>query len=78
MPGILAGAVIAFLISFDEAVISLFVVGPNATTLPVEIYRYVEYRSDPQIAALSVVLIVISLLFVILLERLIGLRRALH
>ena len=78
LPGILAGAVIAFIISFDEAVISLFVVGPSATTLPVEIYKYVEYRTDPQIAALSVVLIAISLVFVIVIERIIGLGRALR
>lgn len=78
MPGILAGAVIAFIISFDEAVISLFVVGPSATTLPVEIYKYVEYRSDPQIAALSVVLIAISLLFVVVIERIVGLGKALR
>jgi putative spermidine/putrescine transport system permease protein len=77
-PGILAGAAIAFLISFDEAVISLFVVGPNATTLPVEIFNYVQYRTDPQVAALSVVLIVISLLFVVIIERVVGLRRALR
>lgn len=76
-PGILAGAAIAFLISFDEAVIALFVVGPNATTLPVEIFRYVQYQSDPQIAALSVVLILISIVFVIIIERAIGLTRAL-
>ena len=78
LPGILGGAVIAFIISFDEAVISLFVVGPSATTLPVEIYKYVQYRSDPQIAALSVVLILISLIFVVLVERIIGLGRALR
>jgi putative spermidine/putrescine transport system permease protein len=77
-PGILAGAVIAFIISFDEAVISLFVVGPSATTLPVEIYKYVQYRSDPQIAALSVVLIGISLLVVVVIERVVGLGRALR
>ncbi len=77
-PGILAGAAIAFLMSFDEAVIALFVVGPKATTLPVEIFRYVEFRTDPQIAALSVVLIGISLLFIILIERMVGLRRALR
>ncbi len=77
-PGVLAGAAIAFLISFDEAVIALFVVGPDATTLPVEVYEYVEYRSDPQIAALSVVLIAISLLFVVVIERVIGLRKALR
>lgn len=77
-PGIMAGAAIAFLISFDEAVIALFVVGPNATTLPVEIFRYVQYRTDPQIAALSTVLIAISLLFIIVIERVVGLKRALR
>lgn len=76
--GVLAGAVIAFLISFDEAVISLFVVGSGTTTLPVEIFRYVQFRTDPQVAALSVVLIAISILFVVLIERAVGLRRALR
>jgi putative spermidine/putrescine transport system permease protein len=77
-PGVLAGAAIAFLISFDEAVISLFVVGPRATTLPVEIFHYVETRTDPQIAALSVVLIAISIVFVVVIERVMGLRRVLR
>ncbi|GAB3714623.1 ABC transporter permease [Nocardiopsis oceani] len=77
-PGILAGAAIAFIISFDEAVIALFVVGPEATTLPVEIFRYVEQRTDPQIAAISVVVICISIVFVVLIERLLGLKRALR
>ena len=77
-PGVLAGGAIAFLISFDEAVISLFVVGPRATTLPVEIFHYVESRTDPQIAALSVVLIAISILFVVIIERVMGLRRVLR
>lgn len=76
-PGVLAGGVIAFLISFDEAVISLFVVGPQATTLPVEIFHYVENRTDPQIAALSVVLIAISIVFVLLIERMAGLKKVL-
>ncbi len=77
-PGVLAGGAIAFLISFDEAVISLFVVGPRATTLPVEIFHYVESRTDPQIAALSVVLIAISILLVVIIERVMGLRRVLR
>jgi len=76
--GVLAGGVIAFLISFDEAVISLFVVGSQATTLPVEIFHYVETRTDPQIAALSVVLIAISIVFVVIIERVIGLKRVLR
>lgn len=76
-PGVLAGGVIAFLISFDEAVVSLFVVGPNATTLPVEIFNYVQARTDPQVAALSVILIAISIIFVIAIERVMGLKRVL-
>lgn len=77
LPGVLAGFVIAFLISFDEAVISLFVVGGEVTTLPVAIFHYVETRTDPQIAALSVVLIAISLALVVILERVMGLRKIL-
>lgn len=76
-PGLIAGFVIAFLISFDEATISLFIVSTRTSTLPTEIYRYLEYATDPQIAALSVILILISIAVVVLVERLIGLRKAL-
>jgi putative spermidine/putrescine transport system permease protein len=76
-PGLIAGAVIAFLISFDEATISLFLVSVKASTLPTEIYHYLEYSTDPQIAALSVILILISIVLVVAVERLIGLRKAL-
>ncbi|PWC17741.1 ABC transporter permease [Brenneria corticis] len=76
-PGLIAGAVIAFLISFDEATLSLFIVSTHTSTLPTEIYHYLEYSTDPQIAALSVMLILISVLVVVILERLVGLRRAL-
>lgn len=75
-PGIIAGGVIAFLISFDETTISLFIVSIKTSTLPTEIYRYLEISTDPQIAALSVVLILISIAVVVLVERLIGLRKA--
>lgn len=76
-PGLIAGAAMAFLISFDEAVISLFVSGTQVVTLPVEIYRYIEYRTDPQVAALSVLLILVSLAVTVLIEKVVGLRRAL-
>lgn len=77
-PGVIAGFAISFLISFDEAVLSLFLVGGSITTLPVEIFKYVSYTTDPQVAALSVVLILISLVLVTVIERSIGLRRALR
>ena len=57
-PGVLAGAVFAFIISFDELVVTLFLAGPDMTTLPVRIYTYVEFSSDPTISAISTMLIV--------------------
>lgn len=77
MPGIIAGSAIAFIISFDEVVLTLFLVGPNMTTLPVEIFRYVQFSTDPTVAALSVVLVGISLLIVVVIERAAGLRKTL-
>ena len=46
------------------------------STLPVEMVRYVEGRTDPLIAALSVVLIVATLVVVLVVERLVGVARA--
>ncbi len=76
-PGVLAAAALTFLVSFDETVISLFLVGPRLTTLPVELFRYAENRTDPMLAALSMMLIVIALTIVLLVERAAGLTRTL-
>lgn len=75
-PGLIACACLSFLLSFDETVISLFISGPRASTLPVEMVRYVEGRTDPLIAALSVVLIIATLIIVVAVERLVGVARA--
>jgi putative spermidine/putrescine transport system permease protein len=76
-PGVLAAAALAFLVSFDETVISLFLVGPRLTTLPVELFRYAENRTDPLVAALSMLLIGSALVVVLLVERAAGLTRTL-
>jgi putative spermidine/putrescine transport system permease protein len=75
-PGIVAGAVMAFIVSFDEAVISLFVAQSGRRTLPVEVLTYVENQADAAVAALSVCLILFSVLVVVVVERLMGLRVA--
>ncbi len=74
-PGLLAGALFAFIISFDELVLTLFVAGPRLATLPIRIFTYVQYSNDPLIAAISTVLIVASFVVVVLLDRLVGLSR---
>ena len=58
-------------------VISLFVVGPHLTTLPVALFHYVESRTDPLVAAVSALLVVLTLAIVLILERALGLARAL-
>jgi putative spermidine/putrescine transport system permease protein len=74
--GIVAAAAIVFLISFDEVVVSLFVVGPRLTTLPVALYHYIESHADPLVAAVSVLMICVTLIFVVILDRTVGLSRA--
>lgn len=61
-PGVIAGAVFAFIISFDELVVTLFLAGPDMTTLPVRIYTFVEFSSEPTISAISTALIVVWVL----------------
>jgi len=75
MPGLVASAALSFLLSFDEVVISLFITGPRMTTLPVEIFNYVESRTDPMTASISVVLIAATLLIIFVIERTLGLSR---
>jgi putative spermidine/putrescine transport system permease protein len=76
-PGAAAAAALCFLVSFDETVISLFLVGPRLSTLPVEMFRYAENRTDPLVAALAMALIGVALAVVLLVERLVGFNRAL-
>ncbi len=75
LPGLGAAGCLAFLLSFDETVISLFLSGPRASTLPVEMVRYVEGRTDPLVAALSVVLIAGTLAVVLVVDRMAGLTK---
>jgi putative spermidine/putrescine transport system permease protein len=60
-PSIWAGALFAFLISFDEVVISWFLAGPSTTTLPVKMFSAIQWEISPVIAAVSTLLTVISL-----------------
>jgi putative spermidine/putrescine transport system permease protein len=76
-PGVIAGTLFAFIVSFDNVSVSLFLTTARTNTLPLAILNYVEYNFDPSIAAISTILIVISLGAALLLERLVGLRRVL-
>lgn len=71
-PGLVAGAIFSAIMSFDEFTVSLFLVGPGAMTLPLEIYYYTEFQMDPTVAAISTMLLGVTVLIVILIERSIG------
>ncbi|GAA5237139.1 ABC transporter permease [Verticiella sediminum] len=70
---IVAAALFAFLTSFDNTVISLFLVDASTMTLPITIYNYVEFNLDPAIAALSTILILLSCVVVSVVSRVSGL-----
>jgi putative spermidine/putrescine transport system permease protein len=61
-PGVLAGAVFAFISSFDELVVALFVSGTGAVTLPRKMWQSIRFEIDPTIAAVSSILIVFTTL----------------
>jgi putative spermidine/putrescine transport system permease protein len=72
-PGVIAGALLSFLYSFDEVVLAGLLSSPKFMTLPLRIMNYMEYSFDPTLAAISTVLILFSLGAVTLLERFVGL-----
>ncbi|MER9363217.1 ABC transporter permease [Mesorhizobium sp. M0500] len=61
-PSLVSAAFFAFLLSFDEVIISWFLAGPDTITLPVKMFSALEYELSPVIAAVSTLLTAISLL----------------
>ena len=63
-PGILSGAMLAFIISLDDFVITYFVAGAGATTLPVYIFGMIRIGITPEVNAISALMLVVSIMFV--------------
>jgi spermidine/putrescine transport system permease protein len=57
LPAIFSGVILAFAMSFDDVVISIFVTGPTVNTLPIKIYTKIKTGVTPEINALSVILL---------------------
>jgi putative spermidine/putrescine transport system permease protein len=58
-PAVVAAALFSFVVSFGNLEISLFLVAPGQTTLPIAILQYLEWKIDPTVAAVSLIQIVI-------------------
>jgi len=65
MPGVLAGALLAFTLSLDDYIITLFTAGPGSTTLPLRVYSMLRQAVTPKVNALSTLWI--AIVFVLLL-----------
>lgn len=69
LPGIIAGALFAFAVSFDQFVVSYFLSEPGDATLPVLIYTSIRKGFTPEINAVSTIIIVISMAIMLLAAR---------
>jgi spermidine/putrescine transport system permease protein len=69
LPGIVAGAMLAFTLSLDDFVISFFTAGPDSITLPLFIFAAVRRGVTPQIHALSTLVVLITVILIIGMER---------
>jgi spermidine/putrescine transport system permease protein len=66
MPGIISGALLAFVTSFDDFIITLMVAPAGATTLPIYIYGMVRLGITPEINAVSTVILAVSIIIVLI------------
>lgn len=66
LPGILGGALLAFTLSLDNFIISLFLSGPGTSLLPVEVYNKVRRAITPEINAISTLMLAFSITLVVL------------
>jgi putative spermidine/putrescine transport system permease protein len=75
-PGIIAGCLFAFIISWINVEISIFNTTASLMPIPVKLFNYIQYNVDPMIAAVSASTIYIAVIVVLLLDRIIGIERA--
>jgi putative spermidine/putrescine transport system permease protein len=77
LPGITGGWLLAFINSFDELTMSIFVTSPATVTLPVRMYMYATESIDPMMAAVSALMIALTAVAMLVLDRAFGLDKIL-
>ncbi|MDJ1158688.1 ABC transporter permease [Chelatococcus sp. SYSU_G07232] len=77
LPGITGGWLLAFINSFDELTMSIFVTSPATVTLPVRMYMYATESIDPMMAAISALMVALTAVAMLLLDRVYGLDKIL-
>lgn len=72
-PGVVAGVLYAVIISFGDVPIAVFLAGTGSVTLPVEVFQALQFDFDPAILALSTVVVMISVVLILIMQRMVGL-----
>lgn len=75
VPNLVAGAIFAFVTSFGNITLSIFLSSASTVTLPVRIFSFVESSYDPTVAAVSSIVILIALAIILISERLVGMSK---
>ena len=75
LPGVVSGWVLAFITSFDEVTMTVFIASPATITLPVRMFLYIQDNIDPLVTSVSAALILLTVIVMIILDRLVGLDR---
>jgi len=70
MPGVIAGALMAFTLSIDDFVITFFTAGASTTTLPLQIYSMIKIAVTPEVNAVSTLLMLLTLVLIIVATKL--------
>jgi len=68
LPGVISGALFAFITSFDEIVIVLFLAGPEQRTVPIEMWSGIREQISPTILAVASLLVAVSILLLTTVE----------
>ena len=77
LPGVTGGWLLAFINSFDEVTMSIFITSPQTVTLPVRMYMIATESIDPMMAAASALIVALTAVVMLVLDRLYGLDRVL-
>ena len=75
LPGVVSGWVLAFITSFDEVTMTVFIASPSTITLPVRMFLYIQDNIDPLVTSVSATLIFLTAIVMIVLDRVYGLDR---
>jgi len=70
--GIVAAFMLAFINSFNNIPVSMFLTGPGVSTLPTTLMNYIEYSYDPSVSAISVLLMAVTVILMFIVEKTLG------